>query len=338
MTTEQIRAVDPRGMYDLIRNFPTQVREAVAIGTSATISLRAKGIEQIVLCGLGGSAIAGDLLRSYLADELKVPFLVNRAYALPRFVGPKTLVIISSYSGNTEETNTAHREAIKRKAKILCITSGGTTARLAKARRSSLIIVPGGLPPRAALGYSFFPLLLALTRMGFIKSKFRDIKETIALLEVKSALYAQPDGIDNLPRTLAEQLRHRLGVVYSSPERFDSVNKSLAFGHVLPEMNHNELVGWKVLKEQMQEMQVFFLRDKQDHRRISIRMDITRGMIAQHTSHVTEVWSEGSSLLARIFSLLYLGDWMSFYLAVLHGEDPMPVAVIDHLKQELAKV
>ena len=100
MTTEQIRAVDPRGMYDLIRNFPTQVREAVAIGTSATISLRAKGIEQIVLCGLGGSAIAGDLLRSYLADELKVPFLVNRAYALPRFVGPKTLVIISSYSGN----------------------------------------------------------------------------------------------------------------------------------------------------------------------------------------------------------------------------------------------
>jgi glucose/mannose-6-phosphate isomerase len=286
------------------------------------------------------------VLRSYLADELKVPFLVNRAYALPRFVGPKTLVIISSYSGNTEETNTAHREAIKRKAKILCITSGGTTARLAKARRSSLIIVPGGLPPRAALGYSFFPLLLALTRMGFIKSKIRDIKETIALLEVKSALYAQPDGIDNLPRTLAEQLRHRLGVVYSSTERFDSVNtrwrgqiaenaKSLAFGHVLPEMNHNELVGWKVL---MQEMQVFFLRDKQDHRRISIRMDITRGMIAQHTSHVTEVWSEGSSLLARIFSLLYLGDWMSFYLAVLHGEDPMPVAVIDHLKQELAKV
>ena len=349
MTTEQIRAVDPRGMYDLIRNFPTQVREAVAIGTSATISLRAKGIEQIVLCGLGGSAIAGDLLRSYLADELKVPFLVNRAYALPRFVGPKTLVIISSYSGNTEETNTAHREAIKRKAKILCIASGGATARLAKAHRSSLIIVPGGLPPRAALGYSFFPLLLALTRMGFIKSKIRDIKETIALLEAKSALYAQPDGSDNLPRMLAEQLRHRLGVVYSSTERFDSVNtrwrgqiaenaKSLAFGHVLPEMNHNELVGWKVLKEQMQEMQVFFLRDKQDHRRISIRMDITRGMIAQHTSHVTEVWSEGSSLLARIFSLLYLGDWMSFYLAVLHGEDPMPVAVIDHLKQELAKV
>jgi glucose/mannose-6-phosphate isomerase len=138
-------------------------------------------------------------------------------------------------------------------------------------------------------------------------------------------------------------------VLYSSGERFDSVNtrwrgqiaenaKSLAFGHVLPEMNHNELVGWKVLTEQMREMQIIFLRDKNDHPRVRVRMDITKGMLGEHTHRITEVWSEGSSLLARMFSLIYLGDWVSFYLAALHGEDPSPVAVIDSLKQELATI
>jgi len=349
MTMTEIRAADPRGMYDLIMNFPRQVREAVAIGNAATIGLRATGIDAIVLCGLGGSAIGGDLLRSYLAGDLKVPFIVNRTYTLPAFVGRKTLVIVSSYSGNTEETNTAHREAIRRGARILCITSGGKTATLARARRSPLLTVPGGLPPRAALGYSFFPLLIALARMGFITDRGRAIAETIRLLEQKSALYAQAEIADNLPLMLAGRLKGRLGVVYSSTERFDSVNtrwrgqiaenaKSLAFGHVLPEMNHNEIVGWKVLTEQMRETQVFFLRDKQDHPRIRIRMDITKNLVSEYAPRVTEVWSEGSSLLARIFSLVHLGDWLSFYLAVLHGEDPTPVSVIDTLKKELAGV
>jgi glucose/mannose-6-phosphate isomerase len=114
--------------------------------------------------------------------------------------------------------------------------------------------------------------------------------------------------------------------------------KSLAFGHVVPEMNHNELVGWKVLKDDMQKMHVVFLRDKDDHARVQIRMNITREILAQYTPHIMEVWSEGTSLLARMFSLVYLGDWMSYYLAILHGEDPTPVKVIDHLKQELEKV
>jgi len=349
MTLDSIRANDPRGMYDLLRNFPQQVREAVAIGRGATIPLRARGLENIVLSGLGGSAIGGDLLRSYLAEDLGIPFLVNRMYTLPGFVGPKSLVIISSYSGNTEETNAAHREAIRRKAKILCISSGGLTASLARKTRTPLIVVPGGFPPRAALGYSFFPLLIAMARMGFIKDRSRAIMETIKLLENKSALYASPDVAGNAALGIATLLRGRIGVLYSSGERFDSVNtrwrgqvaenaKSLAFGHVLPEMNHNELVGWKVLREQMREMQIIFLRDKNDHPRVRVRMDITKGMLGEHTHRITEVWSEGSSLLARMFSLIALGDWVSFYLAALHGEDPSPVAVIDSLKQELATI
>ncbi len=349
MTLEEIRSIDVSDMYSLIKGFPDQVREAVRIGTEAKITLSGRGIREIVLCGLGGSAIGGDLLKSYLSGELGVPFLVNRHYTLPAFVGPGTLVLISSYSGKTEETTTAHREALRRKAKILCISSNGITEQLAQSNKAPFIKIPGGLPPRAALGYSFFPLLLALGRIGLIKDKMREIRETIALLDQKAAEYAVPDPVENLALQLAHQLEGRLGVIYSSTEHFDAVNtrwrgqiaenaKSLCFGHVLPEMNHNELVGWKVLTGLMKETQVFFLRDKGDHKRVQVRMEVTKAVLQELTPHITEVWSEGRSLLARMFSLVHLGDWVSFYLAILNRQDPMPVAVIDHLKSELAKV
>lgn len=349
MTLDEIKNLDPSGMYERIRTFPAQVREAVAIGSAVPLKRPRGRTANIVLCGLGGSAIAGDILRSYLSGDLRLPFLVNRHYVLPRFVDASSLVIVSSYSGNTEETNTAHREALRRGAQILCITSGGSMAALATRHRSPLITIPGGSPPRAALGYSFFPLLIALSRMGFIRSRQREIRETIALLEEKSVLYAAPDPAANPALQLAELLQGKITVVYSSTEHMDAVNtrwrgqiaenaKALCFGHVLPEMNHNELVGWNVLHQQMKEMQVVFLRDRGDHRRVQIRMDLSRQILREYTPHLTEVWSEGKSLLARIFSLLYLGDWTSFYLALLHRVDPTPVRVIDHLKRELARV
>jgi len=349
MAFEQIFAIDSSNMYKLIKEFPAQVREAVGIGKNATLRLNSRGIENIVLCGLGGSAIGGDLLRSYLAGEMKIPFTINRHYTLPAYVGPRSLVILSSYSGNTEETNAAHKEALKRRARVVCISSNGITEKLARLRRSPLIRIPGGLPPRAALGYSFFPLLIALSRVGLINSKTGAIRETIELLERKAVQYGNPDPATNSALQLAEHLRGHLAVIYSSTERFDAVNtrwraqiaengKSLAFGHVLPEMNHNELVGWKVLWDQMQDMRVIFLRDKDDHKRVRVRIDISKLIVAGYTPHITEVWSAGVSLLTRIFSLVYLGDWVSYYIAILNGEDPTPVKVIDYLKDELGKI
>lgn len=348
MTFEEIYAIDLSNMYRLIKGFPDQIQDAIAIGNAARIK-PVRGIENVVLCGLGGSAIGGDLLKSYLADEMKVPFIVHRGYTLPAFVGPRSLVIVSSYSGNTEETLSMHKEAMKRRARILCITSGGKTEQMARTRRTPLIKIPSGMPPRAALGYSFFPLLIALTRMGLVKNKSRHMNETIALLQEKSDEYGTPDPSANNALRLAESLKGHIGIIYSSWERFDAVAtrwrgqiaenaKSLSFGHVLPEMNHNELVGWKVLKEQMGEFQVFFLRDKEDHDRVQKRMDITRTVIGEYTTRITEIRSEGTSLLARMFSLVYLGDWVSYYLAILNGEDPTPVKVIDYLKGELGKV
>jgi len=349
MTFEEIFTIDTSNMYSFIKKFPEQAVEAVRIGDTSKVKPNVRGIENIVLTGLGGSAIGGDLLKSYLSSELRIPFIVNRHYALPKFVGRKSLVIISSYSGNTEETTTALKEAIKRGAKILCISSGGEVEKTARKRRIPLIKIPGGLQPRAALGYSFFPLLVTLARIDIIKSKAREINETIALLKEKSDEHGNPDPASNKAIQLAEMFRGRIGVIYSSTERFDAVatrwrgqiaenGKSLAFTHVLPEMNHNELVGWKTLAVQMREMQVIFLRDKGDHPRVKIRMDITKRVLAEHTAHITEVWSEGTSPLTRMFSLVYLGDWVSFYLAILQGIDPTPVKVIDYLKEELSKV
>lgn len=348
MNESTVERYDKSDMRGLLAGFPQQVEDAAAIAKRTPVPIDGTRIENIVLTGLGGSAIAGDLLRSYLAGELRVPFLVNRHYFLPGFVGTKSLVIVSSYSGDTEETIAAHLEARKRRAQVLCISTGGETSRLAKKFRQPLITIPKGLPPRAALGFSFFPLLIALVRMKFIRSRDKDIRETLAVLKRSARRCNSLDPKRNLALQVAQRLYGKLPIIYSGADRFDAVNlrwrgqleenaKVLAYGNVLPEMNHNELVGWRVLHRLMNEMPVLFLRDKQDHKRVAVRMDITRSIVNEFAASATEIYSEGTSLLARMFSLIHLGDWVSFYLAMLNGIDPTPVKVIDYLKWELGK-
>jgi glucose/mannose-6-phosphate isomerase len=347
MNESSVQLYDRGNMRKLLVEFPRQAEEAVRIGRAAKIPYRASAIGEIVVTGLGGSAIGGDLLRSYLSESLRIPFAVNRHYSLPAYVGKKSLVIVSSYSGGTEETIAAHLDARKRKAMVLCVTSGGETERLAKKFKQPVVKIPKGLPPRTALAYSFFPSLIALAKMKLIASRDAEIAETIALLAKKSKLYASLRG-DNPALELARQLYNKLPIIYSAADRFDAVNvrwrgqmaenaKVLAFGHVIPEMNHNEIVGWKVLQRLMGDMTAVFLRDKDDHPRIQTRMHITKGIVSEFAGKVIEVNSEGRSLLARTFSLIYLGDWTSYYLALLNGIDPTPVRVIDYLKWELGK-
>ncbi len=346
---ELIQRHDPKGMRNLILNFPKQAEEAVTIGNASSIKLKVSKIQNIIITGLGGSAIGGDLLRAYLADKCAVPVIVNRHYYFPEYVGKNSLVIISSYSGNTEETVSAYKDAVKRKAMVFCITSGGEVERMAKKHKHPYIKIPGGLPPRAALGYSFFPTLIALSKLGFIKDQKKEIKETLALLTALSARYSNDTAADNRAVNLAKTLHGKLPLIYSGADKFDTVNtrwrgqitenaKTLAFGHVFPELNHNEIVGWEVLKDIMKEIHVVILRDKEDYKRIQLRMDVSKGIIGGLADGITEVYSEGKSLLARTFSLLYLADWVSFYLAMFNGVDPSPVKKIDFLKEELGKV
>jgi glucose/mannose-6-phosphate isomerase len=349
MTRTDLKRLDPSGMYDWIRNFPDQIEDAVRIGTKAPLTLRIGGLRNIVVTGLGGSAIGGDVLRSYLANELPLPVIINRHYRLPEFVDTTSLVIVSSYSGNTEETIAAHADAVQRKARVLCITTNGTTMNMAKKFKQPVIAIPPGLPPRAALGYSFFPLLIAFSRLRLIKPKTRDIAETVKLLRQESSVLSDPQSPDNTALQLARSLRGKLPVLYAPTEHLDAVAvrwrgqlsenaKQLAFGHVLPEMNHNELVGWKHPRQLLKQMHVIFLRDAGTHKRIALRETITQRIVSQYAGGVTELWTKGTSLLARIFSLIHLGDWTSFYLALLNNEDPTPVRVIDEIKQELGKV
>ena len=232
---------------------------------------------------------------------------------------------------------------------MLCISSGGETQRLAGKFRQPLITIPKGLPPRAALGYSFFPLLLALVKLKFIRAREKDIGETMSALGRQSRRYNSLDPKRNPALQLAQRLYGKVPIIYSPADRYDAVNlrwrgqleenaKVLAYGNVLPEMNHNELVGWKVLRRLMSEMAVIFLRDRSDHKRVVLRMNLTKGIVSEFASSATEAWSEGKSGLARMFSLIYLGDWVSFYVAMLNGIDPTPVKVIDYLKWELSKV
>lgn len=347
MIETTVQRYDKSNMRKLLVNFPAQVEDAVRIGKQARIPFKGSKVMNIVITGLGGSAIGGDLLRSYAAEELRVPFVVNRHYTVPDFVNSKTLVLVSSYSGGTEETMAAHVDAKKRGAMIVCICSGGETEQLAKKFRHPLIKIPKGYPPRAALAYSFFPSLQIFVSMKLLSSKDKEVKETIVLLQRQSKMYGALNE-KNRALNLAKQLYTKLPIVYSSADRFDAVNvrwrsqlaenaKVLAFGHVLPEMNHNEIVGWKVLQRQMSEMAVIFLRDDDEHPRIRERMRITKGIVSEFSNKIIEAHSEGKSLLARMFSLIYLGDWTSYYLALLNGVDPTPVRIIDYLKWELTK-
>jgi len=348
LTLNDIRRIDPTAMYSWLSDFPGQVEQAVRIGTQSPLTLNTKGVKSIVVTGMGGSAIGGDLVRSYLSSELKVPFSVSRSYALPAYVNRHTLVVVSSYSGDTEETLSSYRDAIRRGTKVLCITTGGEVERLAGKHGHPCIKVPPGLQPRAALGYSFFPLLIALSRLGFIKPQQREIKETVGALKSRSILYRNPKGPGNLPLEIAERLHGRLPILYSASDHLDAVNvrwrgqisenaKQLAYGHVLPEMNHNEIVGWNMNRSLMKRMTVVFLRDRGTHPRVQLREEITKKIIKSYASDVLEVRSEGRSLLARIMSLVYLGDWVSFYLAILNKQNPTPVKAIEYLKGELAK-
>lgn len=348
LTLEDVRRVDPTEMYQWLSDFPKLVEDAVRIGKRAKLSLNVKGVRTLLLTGMGGSAIGGDLIRSYLLGELKIPFSVSRSYTLPAFVDRNTLVIVSSYSGNTEESLSSYRQAIQRGARILCITTGGEVERMAGKNEHPCIKVPGGLQPRAALAYSFFPLLIALSRLGFVPPKGRDINETIDLLRARSHILRDPGSRKNLSLKIACTLQKKLPIFYSATDHLDAVNlrwrgqisenaKQLAYGHVLPEMNHNEIVGWNVNRRMLKRLAVVFLRDRGTHPRVQFREEITKRIVKQYAAEVVEVWSEGKSLLTRIFSLVYLGDWMSYYLAILNKQNPTPVAVIDYLKNELAK-
>ncbi len=338
-------------MLALIGSFPQQCREAREIGRLAGLPRSFKRRYQNIVCtGLGGSAIGADIARSYIADDAATPLFVNRNYILPRFVGPNTLVITSSYSGNTEETLSAYGDARAKRARIVAITSGGKLKKRADADGFPVVVIPGGLPPRCALGYSFFPLLAILAKTGVIQDRTADIDEAIKVMGRlrDGTIGPAVTGKRNVAKAVARQLCGKFPVIYGGQDHIDAVvtrwrgqiaenAKTLGSSHVFPEMNHNEIVGWDNPKALLKDFVAVILRDAGDHPRIARRIDVTETILKKSGAAVIEVHSSGASLLARIFSLVYTGDFVSYYLAILNGRDPTPVERIAYLKRELGK-
>jgi|SRR5579871_3922375 len=347
-------ALDPKDMMGLVLAFPKQCREAVAIGQQAWSAPAGEAaIRQVVVTGLGGSAIGGDLARCLMDAYGVVPLIVNRDYSLPRYVGPETLVVALSYSGNTEETLAAYAEAKAEEAQRAVITSGGKLGALAVADDVPIAIVPGGQPPRSATGYLFFPLIACLAQYDLLDRDLSDeIMETLALLE-RMAVRLGPDvpAAQNPAKRLAVALYEKLPLIYGSQgyrgavayrwkSQINENAKEAAFANVLPEQNHNEILAWALAQRQAKNWSVVFLRDPEETAalpRIARRVEVTRDVIAPE-ANVHEVWAEGRSLLARMFHLVTFGDFVSVYLAYLNGICPTRIDAIDQLKAELAKL
>ncbi|NQT46903.1 MAG: bifunctional phosphoglucose/phosphomannose isomerase [Candidatus Omnitrophica bacterium] len=348
---DKISKIDKADMLKSLVDFPDQCVEAIRIGKDASISYKASDFNNVIFAGLGGSAIGAEVFCCLFRDELKVPALVSREYTLPQFVDDKTLLIIASYSGNTEETLSSYDMGLKKGAKMVCISSNGKVEELARKDNFPFVRIPAGLPPRCALGYSFFPLLGIFAQMGFIKDKSSDADETIKLLRKlrDEKLAPQVTDKDNLAKPIAATISGGLAAIYSASEHMGAVavrwrgqiaenSKHLASHHLLPEMNHNEIVGWENPKAILKKITAVFLKDKDDHIRVKHRMEITEKLITPHAKDIVVLESTGESALARTFSLIYTGDWVSFYLSILNGVDPTPVERIGFLKGELAKI
>ena len=327
-------------MDTLIREFPEQLKEAIEIGEAAKIKKHKKDIHHVLVCGLGGSGIGGTFVKELVENESDIPVLVNKGYNLPGYVGENTLAIFSSYSGNTEETLIAFEKALNTGAKIVCISSGGKLIATAQEKGLDHIQLPGGKPsPRACMGYSIIQQLYILNKLNVIGD---DIINTIP---TAADLLADEQG-DIMVRALemANKLAGKLPIIYSTEgmeapavrlrQQLNENSKMLCWHHVIPEMNHNELVGWRTKNDQLA---VLYLRNKSDLERNQIRLNINQDIIKQYAS-IHEVFSKGNNKFERMMYHVHFGDWLSWYLSELQEDvDAVEIEVINYLKGELSK-
>lgn len=345
-TVEAIRAADPGDMLARVKDLPAQVRDAWAITRRAPLPPHYADVRSIVVAGMGGSAIGGDLAAALVAGELKVPMTVHRDYGLPGYVGRDTLVLTSSYSGNTEETLTALDEAKRRGAKVMCLTTGGKVAAFGRANGYPVLTFSYSAQPRAALGYSLGLVLGVLGRLGFVRDLSADIEA--ALADVARLEERVHEGArTNDAKQLAIALHRRIPFAYGAgvmgvmarrvKGQFNENAKSWAAFDVLPELNHNAVVGFPEPPLAREALAVLLLRSERDHPRNQLRWDVTRELLDRAGVPHHTLRFPGSSSLSEVLQLTYFTDHVSFYSALLNRADPSPVASIDFLKDRLAR-
>ncbi len=325
----------------MIARFPEQLSEALALAQHVHLKKHAAPLRSVFISGLGGSGIGGSFVQEFVRPLCKLPVVVSKGYQAPGWINKHTLAICSSYSGNTEETLSTLEQLLDSGAQVVCIASGGRLLEIAKQRGLDYVQVPGGWSsPRACLGFSVVAQLTV-----FRAAKLIPLKLLTQVAAAQKMLARDQTAIQKSARKLAASLLGKTPVVYAADhneavavrwrQQINENAKLLAWHHVMPEMNHNELVGWR---DNRPDVAVVWLRNKDDYQRTSIRMDLTKEIIAESAGSSIEVWSKGKSPIEKAFYLVHLGDWMSFYLAELRQVDPVEIKVIDYLKGELAKV
>jgi glucose/mannose-6-phosphate isomerase len=328
-------------MYQLIKDFPQQMRHAIEIGENITVKTTfIAPIQNIIVSGMGGSGIGGDLLSELMECDIKVPIISNKGYTLPSFVGANSVVILSSYSGNTEETLSVGHQALTRGIKPICITSGGALAEMANQNNWDLILIPSGRPPRASLGYSSIQLFYVLFKLNLIDISFKakliasaDLMEATQSEVMLEAQSITPKLIGKILISLSEDKLSSVALRFK--QQVNENSKAHLWINALPEMNHNELVAWR---ERNEDLAVVYLVTRDMNTRVRERMAFNRPVIEKVTPHVFEIEAKGEDTYQEHFYLIHLTDWVSYYLGVAKGYDPMEIDVLIALKNHMSSI
>ncbi len=342
-------AADPDDMLGRIAELPEQCENAWAAIMATDIPLPSIDFRNVLVLGMGGSAIGGDLARTLVWKESQIPVVVNRDYEVPAFVNEHTLAIVSSYSGNTEETLSALEEAREKRAAFVAVSTGGKLARRAQELSIPWVPIKYNAQPRAALGHSFIVLLGILQKAGLIPDKSLDVAEAVGVMNnLQAEIRAEVPTAENPAKQLAIELQGKLPIVYGAgylsevarrwKGQLNENSKNWSFFEVLPELNHNAVLGFRFPAELAQQLVVIMLRCHLDHPRNQKRFEVTRDVLEQHGVKCRVIESRGKSPLAVMLSSIHFGDYVSYYLALLNGADPSTVNVISYLKQRLAEI
>ena len=339
--------IDTQNMFGSIWNFPDNIIEAMKIGSSIVLQNNFSKVEKVIVAGMGGSAIGGDVTGALIENELDIPFIVIRGYQLPNWVDDRTLVICSSYSGDTEETLSAFDDAQSRNALICSITTGGTLVDKCLSSGCDVINIPDGLQPRAALAFSFVPMLYLLKKVGKISlESISWLSKAAKLLKDVREGYSIDDQ-SNPTWSLAQKIKYHLPIIYTGSERLNPValrlkgqlcenGKMLAYYNSLPEMNHNEIEGWENNKELFEQYYIIWLKDKDDHGRVKLRQKATRKILRKNGVKQSVLKMNEKSFSERFLHMIHYGDWLSYWCGIAHESDPGLVEKIIQIKKKLA--
>ncbi|OGN90705.1 MAG: bifunctional phosphoglucose/phosphomannose isomerase [Chloroflexi bacterium RBG_13_48_17] len=341
------KRLDPANMMEHLHGLPRQCRTAWLKAQEFQLPKGYANIDKVVVLGMGGSAIGGSLLRNLASRLTKPVIFVTRDYDLPAFIDDRTLVIASSYSGNTEETLSAFSQAVKSKCKKLAMTTGGKLKTLAEEAKVPVFLIDHASQPRAALGYSFIPLIAFLQKLGFLKDKTTEVEAMIQDLErLLEELHETVPTSSNPAKQLSAKLQGKIAVIYGAgilsavarrwKTQINENSKAWAFYETFPELNHNAVAGYQFPSELASKMYVVLLRCPSLHSRTLIRYQVTSELLKQNNISHEVIDSQNKGELSQMMSLIYLGDWVSYYLAILNDTDPTPVKVIEQLKKRLS--